>query len=68
MFKLTGTSGRRNASGGSGVARVSATRLTRVTSAPGPRTVAYQPDTQQEHAFDSSSPRLQGLEKRMAMG
>jgi len=64
MFKLTGTSGRRNSGGGAKAsARVDATRLVHVTpDTPGPRVVAYQPETQQEHGFDSNSPRLSGLE------
>jgi hypothetical protein len=66
MFKLTGRSGRRN-SGTGGVAQaarriVSPRNKFRNTEAPHPRTVAFQPETQQEHGFDSKSSRLGGLE------
>jgi hypothetical protein len=66
MFKLTGRSGRRNAGTG-GVAQaarriVSPRNHFKNTEAPGPRTVAFQPQTQQEHGFDSNSSRLGGLE------
>jgi len=66
MFKLTGSGGRRNA-GGRGVAQaagriVSPNNRFKNGPAPGPRTVAFQPDTQQGHGFDSNSPRLSGLE------
>lgn len=65
MFKLTGTSGRRSASGGSRAARVSATRMGYATPLATQvlRVPAFQPDLPQEHGFDASSPRLSGLEK-----
>jgi hypothetical protein len=69
MFKLTGTSGRRNAGTG-GVAQaagriVSPFNRFRSGPAPGLRNPAFTPDTPQEHAFDTSSPRLSGLEDRI---
>lgn len=63
MFKSTGSSGRRNASGGGGVSRVSATQLNRVSEHPRPRTVAFQPESQQEHGFSTTSSRIGGLAK-----
>lgn len=65
MFKTTGKSGRRNAGSG-GVkqsARISGLSGLRAAEHPGPHAVAFQPDSQQEHGFDSNSPRLGGLEK-----
>jgi hypothetical protein len=64
MFKLTGKSGRRNASPGGGATQatgriVSPYNKFRNTVAPGPRTVAFMPDTQQEHGFDNDNgPRI----------
>lgn len=63
MFKTTGKSGMRKSGGGGGVARVSAKRMTHVTTHPGPGVVAFQPDSQQGHGFDAKSSRLSGLEK-----
>jgi hypothetical protein len=66
MFKLTGSSGRRN-SGGGGVTQSS--RVSGLTelrqrdiTTDNRRRPAFLPQTPQEQTFDSSSPSLGGLE------
>jgi len=63
MFKTTGKSGLRRASGtgGSGT-RVAATALKGGGLVQGPVATPFMPQTPQEHGFDSNSPRLSGLE------
>jgi hypothetical protein len=67
MFKLTkgGRGFRASGGGGRGAgSRVNANHLTSVAplSTQSPRFPAFQPDTLQEHGFDSNSPRIKGLE------
>lgn len=66
MFKLTKSgSGLRRSHGTtpSGAGRISGLHGLRGYGVPGPRTVAFQPDTQQGHGMDSANSRLSGLEK-----
>jgi hypothetical protein len=65
MFKALSGGLRRSSSGGSRPGRVNATRMGNVSllDTQSPRTVAFQPPTQQEHGFDSTNGRLSGLEK-----
>lgn len=71
MFKTTGRSGRRNASGGgSGTARVSSTQMGKVANLDSQvlRRPAFMPTMPQEQGMDSDSSRLGGLEKNLGGG
>jgi hypothetical protein len=70
MFKLTGVSGRRNASATRQTPRVSGLTALRGRdiATDNRRRPAFLPDTPQEQGFDSDGPRLQGLEKNLGGG
>jgi hypothetical protein len=65
MFKSLKGGMRRSSGGGSRPGRVSATRMGNVAplSTQSPRTVAFQPDTPQEHGFDSRNSRVNEIGK-----
>lgn len=65
MFKTTGKSGYRRASGGGGAGRrVNSAQMNNVAPFhPHLRRAAFLPDTPAEQTFDSPSSRLQGLEQ-----